>query len=139
MKTTTQILTAAILLIGSSLYAGNNAEATMEQALETRIAQLSQTLKQYNDFKIALSKAEGQDREAVLRKICGRMQGQVSAVSTAVSALDTYLEIKSTTNKEHYELKRTADSISELKNEIEQLKRGLGQAGATLQEVVATK
>ncbi len=136
MTKLTTILTALIALSAIHGFA-NETEDKIQITLETRITNLERALDKFMDFKTAYARKESSQREAVLRKLCRRMKNETQSIDTAIDAMDTYLRLQSFTREDAEELKRTKGNISQLKDEIEELKRGLGKVETKSREVVS--
>jgi predicted nucleic acid-binding Zn-ribbon protein len=117
------ILTTIALLIANTTIMASDNETKIEKQLDKNIERISMALDKFKAMKAAISN-EDIDREATLRKVCSRMKRETKALNDSITHMDFQLELTQV-SKKGKELKRTKDSIKDLRKQIEDLKKGL--------------
>jgi predicted nucleic acid-binding Zn-ribbon protein len=117
------ILTTIALLIANTTIMASDNETKIEKQLDKNIERISMALGKFKAMKAAISN-EDIDREATLRKVCSRMKRETKALNDSITHMDFQLELTQL-SKKGKELKRTNDSIQDLRKQIEDLKKGL--------------
>ena len=145
MKTLNSISVASLLTILIA-FAGANARAngtedTLQKRMQKKIDRLASTLRHFNHIKQssksgAKSRA-ATNREVMLRIMCRRLKSEARDLIRAVDAMQLYLTMQEAEKIHNPELDDTKTAIAELKREIHQLKRGLGEAKSGGQTVAS--
>jgi uncharacterized protein YhaN len=117
------IIATIALLISTSAIMANDNERKLEQQLDKSVERISMALDKFKAMKAAISD-DDMAREATLRQVCSRMKRETKALNNSISHMDFQLELTQV-SKKGKELKRTKDSIKDLRKQIEDLKKGL--------------
>ena len=131
-------LTILIALVGIEARA-NGTEDTLQKRMQKKVDRLASTLRHFNQIKRS-SKAGAKsraatNREVMLRIICRRLKSEAKDLIRTVDSMQLYLTMQEAQKINNPELDNTKTAIAGLKQEIKQLKRGLGKAKSGEQTV----